>query len=45
LLSLEEVGYSAEQKPVYHATHRFRADLVSFRLVRRPVLSIANNGR
>lgn len=45
LLSLEEVGYSEEQKPVYHATHRFRADLVSFRLVRRPVLSIANNGR
>lgn len=45
LLSLEEVGYSAEQKPLYHAIHHFRADLVSFRLVRRPVLSIASNGR
>jgi len=44
LLSLEEVGYSDEQKPLYHAIHRFRADLVSFRLVRRPVLSIASNG-
>jgi DNA-binding GntR family transcriptional regulator len=44
LLSLEEVGYSAEQKPLYHAIHRFRADQVSFRLVRRPVLNIAGNG-
>ena len=44
LLSLEEVGYSPEQDPLYHAIHCFRADQVSFRLIRRPVLSIASNG-
>ncbi len=40
LLCLEEVGYSVTQLPLYHGVHRFCADLVSFRLVRRPVLSI-----
>jgi GntR family transcriptional regulator len=40
LLRLEEVGFGATQTPLYHGVHHFCADLVSFRLVRRPVLSI-----
>jgi GntR family transcriptional regulator len=40
ILALEEVGYDAWQKPLYHGAHYFRADLVSFRVVRRPVLTI-----
>lgn len=48
ILCLEEVGYSSGQQPLYHAAHRFRGDMVSFRLVRRPVLRIVsddNGGR
>lgn len=40
VLVLEEAGYSAAQKPLFHGLHYFRADLVSFRVVRRPVLAI-----
>jgi GntR family transcriptional regulator len=40
VLFLEEVGYDSTQKPLYHGLHYFRADLVSFRVVRRPVLAI-----
>lgn len=41
LFRVEEVGYSPLQEPLFHATHFFRGDLVRFRLIRRPVLGIA----
>jgi len=45
LLILEEVGYDAAQRPLYHGAHYFRADLVSFRVVRRPVLTINHKNK
>jgi GntR family transcriptional regulator len=41
LLSVEEIGYTAELVPVFFGLNRFRGDLVTFRQVRLPTLSIA----
>ena len=40
LLRVEEVGYSPELRPVFYGLNHFRGDLVTFRQVRHPVLSI-----
>lgn len=40
LLQVEEVGYTAELQPVFYAMNHFRGDVVSFRQVRQPMLSI-----
>lgn len=40
LLRVEEVGYSAELQPVFCGLNHFRGDLVTFRQVRHPALSI-----
>jgi hypothetical protein len=40
LLRVEEVGYTAELQPVFYAMNHFRADMISFRQVRQPVLNI-----
>jgi len=42
LFNVVEVGYSPQQEPLFHAVNFFRGDLVRFRLIRRPVLSIAD---
>lgn len=40
LLQVEEAGYTAELQPVFYAMNHFRGDMVSFRQVRQPMLSI-----
>jgi GntR family transcriptional regulator len=40
LLRLDEVGYNIEQKPLFMAINHFRGDVVSFRQLRHPGLSI-----
>ena len=40
LLRVEEVGYSSELQPVFYGLNHFRGDLVTFRQVRHPALSI-----
>jgi GntR family transcriptional regulator len=40
LLRVEEVGYSPELQPVFYGLNHFRGDLVTFRQVRHPALSI-----
>ncbi len=40
LLRVEEVGYSSELQPVFYGINHFRGDLVTFRQVRHPALSI-----
>ena len=40
LLQVEEIGYTAELQPVFYGLNHFRGDVVSFRQVRQPVLSI-----
>jgi GntR family transcriptional regulator len=40
LLRVEEVGYSSELRPVFYGLNHFRGDLVTFRQVRHPALSI-----
>jgi GntR family transcriptional regulator len=40
LLRVEEVGYSSELQPVFYGLNHFRGDLVTFRQVRHPSLSI-----
>ncbi len=40
LLRVEEVGYSAELLPVFYGLNHFRGDLVAFRQVRHPALTI-----
>ncbi len=39
-LKLEEVGYSADERPLFHALNHFRGDLVSFRQLRWPNVNI-----
>jgi GntR family transcriptional regulator len=40
LLRVEEVGYSSELQPIFYGLNHFRGDLVAFRQVRHPALSI-----
>lgn len=40
LLRVEEVGYNAELLPVFYGLNHFRGDLVAFRQVRHPAVSI-----
>lgn len=40
LLQVEETGYTAELQPVFYAMNHFSGDIVTFRQVRQPVLSI-----
>jgi len=40
LLRVEEVGYSSELQPVFYGLNHFRGDLVTFRQVRHPALTI-----
>ncbi len=40
LLRVEEVGYNAELLPVFYGLNHFRGDLVAFRQVRHPALTI-----
>lgn len=40
LLRLEEVGYDQNQTPLFHALNHFRSDQVSFRQLRRPIMTI-----
>ncbi len=40
LLRVEEVGYSAELLPLFYGLNHFRGDLVAFRQVRHPTLTI-----
>ena len=40
LLRVEEAGYSSELQPVFYGLNHFRGDLVTFRQVRHPALSI-----
>ena len=40
LLSVEEVGYNAELLPIFYGLNHFRGDLVAFRQVRHPALTI-----
>jgi DNA-binding GntR family transcriptional regulator len=40
LLRVEEVGYGSDLQPVFYGLNHFRGDLVTFRQVRHPALSI-----
>ena len=40
LLRVEEVAYNAELRPVFYGLNHFRGDLVAFRQVRHPALTI-----
>ena len=40
LLQVEETGYTADLQPVFYAMNHFSGDVVTFRQVRQPVLSI-----
>jgi DNA-binding GntR family transcriptional regulator len=40
LLQVAEIGYSEEGVPLFYATHCFRGDRVSFRLIRIPTFTV-----